>query len=144
MYAIRSYYAMIEEAAPALNESYLVPHGNIRMEAMGLEDREPTKEELHEMCKVTRRDRITSYNVCYTKLLRKSVGDVVCKIHLKNVWSNEPLRPRRNPNRNGCQADAAGEKRTAGIRGTKNASDDQGAANMYICCLNSLVNPKFI
>src|SRR5437867_11682357 len=34
----------------------------------------------------------------------------------------KPLRPRRNPNRIGYQAVAAGEKRTAGDRGTKNAS----------------------
>src|SRR5258705_7391564 len=34
----------------------------------------------------------------------------------------KPLRPRRNPNRTGYQAVAAGEKRTAGDRGTKNAS----------------------
>ncbi len=51
-----NYLAMIEEAAPALNESYLVPHGNIRMEAMGQEDREPTPEEMHEMCRITRRE----------------------------------------------------------------------------------------
>jgi len=36
---------------------------------------------------------------------------------------NEPLRPRRNPNRIGYLAVAAGEKRTAGDRGTKNASE---------------------
>src|SRR5690349_20494195 len=36
--------------------------------------------------------------------------------------AREPLRPRKNPNRIGYQAVAAGEKRTAGDRGTKNAS----------------------
>ena len=37
--------------------------------------------------------------------------------------AKEPLRPRRNPNRNGYQADAAGKKRTVGYRGIKNASE---------------------
>ena len=41
----------------------------------------------------------------------------------KDVWSSEPLRPRRNPNRIGYQADATGKKRTVGNRGNKNASE---------------------
>jgi hypothetical protein len=46
----------------------------------------------------------------------------------------EPLRPRRNPNRKGYQAVAAGEKRTAGeIEGEpKSASKKSKAPNMYI------------
>jgi hypothetical protein len=48
-----------------------------------------------------------------------------------------PLRPRRNPNRIGYQAVAAGEKRTAGNRGIKNASEKPKAPNLSICCLNS-------
>ncbi len=51
-----TYLNMIEEAKPALNEYYLLPHGNVRMEAMGLEDREPTKEEIQKMCDITRRE----------------------------------------------------------------------------------------
>ena len=50
------YLNMIEAAEPGLNECYLVPHGNIRMEAMGLENRLPNDEELERMCAVTRRE----------------------------------------------------------------------------------------
>jgi len=39
-----------------LNESYLVPHGNIRMEGMGLDNRKPSPEELSRMRDVTRRE----------------------------------------------------------------------------------------
>ncbi len=53
------YLEMIEKAAPAVNESYLLPHGNIRMEAMGLEDRAPTPLELEKMREITRRDMET-------------------------------------------------------------------------------------
>ena len=39
-----------------LNESYLVPHGNVRMEAMGLDNRKPTPQELQRMMEITRRE----------------------------------------------------------------------------------------
>lgn len=44
-----NYLNMIEAAHPGLNEMYLVPHGNIRMEAMGLDNRLPTDEEIEKM-----------------------------------------------------------------------------------------------
>jgi hypothetical protein len=45
----------------------------------------------------------------------------------------KPLRPRRNPNRIGYQAVAAGEKRTAGdFEEPKSASKKSKAPNMYI------------
>ncbi len=50
------YLKMVEEAKPGLNECYLVPHGNIRMEAMGLENRLPNEEELEKMRQITRRE----------------------------------------------------------------------------------------
>ncbi|MDD3261128.1 MAG: D-aminoacylase, partial [Oscillospiraceae bacterium] len=50
------YLKMIEAARPGLNECYLVPHGNIRMEAMGLENRQPNEDELAAMCRITRRE----------------------------------------------------------------------------------------
>lgn len=50
------YLSMIEAAHPGLNEMYLVPHGNIRMEAMGLDNRLPTAEELEKMRAITRRE----------------------------------------------------------------------------------------
>ena len=51
-----NYLKMIEAVKPGLNECYLVPHGNIRMEAMGLENRIPNEEELEKMCNITRRE----------------------------------------------------------------------------------------
>lgn len=51
-----NYLKMMEEGGVGLNESYLVPHGNIRMEAMGLDDRLATPEEIQKMCDITRRE----------------------------------------------------------------------------------------
>ena len=50
------YLTMVEQAHPGLNEMYLVPHGNIRMEAMGLDNRLPTDEEIEKMKAITRRE----------------------------------------------------------------------------------------
>lgn len=50
------YLSMMEKNGVGLNEAYLVPHGNIRMEAMGLTDREATDEEIKKMCEITRRE----------------------------------------------------------------------------------------
>ena len=50
------YLKLVEEASPALNESYLLPHGNVRMEAMGLENRPATAEDIKKMCEITRRE----------------------------------------------------------------------------------------
>lgn len=51
-----NYLKMIEAVKPGLNECYLAPHGNIRMEAMGLENRLPNEEELEKMRQITRRE----------------------------------------------------------------------------------------
>jgi N-acyl-D-amino-acid deacylase len=50
------YLSLIEKTGTSLNESYLVPHGNIRMEAIGLDNRKPTADELEKMCDITRRE----------------------------------------------------------------------------------------
>ncbi len=50
------YLKMIEAAKPSINETYLLPHGNIRMEAMGLSNRQPTKEEIEKMREITKRE----------------------------------------------------------------------------------------
>jgi N-acyl-D-amino-acid deacylase len=50
------YLAALEARGLVLNESYLVPHGNVRMEAMGLEDRAPTIEEVDAMTRIVRRE----------------------------------------------------------------------------------------
>lgn len=51
-----NYLKMIEQVKPGLNEAYLVPHGNIRMEAMGLENRQPNDDEIEKMKAITRRE----------------------------------------------------------------------------------------
>jgi len=50
------YLQALEKKGVGLNESYLVPHGNIRMEAMGLDNRKPAPEELERMREITRRE----------------------------------------------------------------------------------------
>ncbi|SFL51780.1 N-acyl-D-amino-acid deacylase family protein [Pelosinus propionicus] len=50
------YLKMMEKIGVGLNESYLVPHGNIRMEAIGLDNRLPTADEIQKMCEITRRE----------------------------------------------------------------------------------------
>lgn len=50
------YLTMIDTVRPSLNECYLLPHGNIRMEAMGLENRQPNKAELEKMRAIVRRE----------------------------------------------------------------------------------------
>jgi N-acyl-D-amino-acid deacylase len=50
------YLQAMEANGVGLNESYLVPHGNVRMEGMGLDNRKPSAEELSRMRDVTRRE----------------------------------------------------------------------------------------
>ena len=52
----KHYLEMIKEAKPALNVCYLLPHGNIRMEAMGLDNRQPDTKELERMKEIVRRE----------------------------------------------------------------------------------------
>ena len=49
------YLDLLEESGVGLNVSYLVTHGNIRMEAMGLDNRQPTENELEKMKEITHR-----------------------------------------------------------------------------------------
>ena len=51
-----NYLSMIEQVKPGLNEGYLLPHGNVRMEAMGLEDRPATPDEISRMKKIVDRE----------------------------------------------------------------------------------------
>lgn len=51
-----NYLKAMEEKGVGLNETYLVPHGNIRMEAMGLDDRAATEDEIKKMCDIARRE----------------------------------------------------------------------------------------
>jgi N-acyl-D-amino-acid deacylase len=50
------YLQAMQSHGVGLNESYLVPHGNIRMEGMGLDNRKPSQEELSRMREITRRE----------------------------------------------------------------------------------------
>ena len=50
------YLNQISKGGVGPNVAYLVPHGNIRMEAMGFEDRKPTAQELQHMKEITRRE----------------------------------------------------------------------------------------
>lgn len=50
------YLNQMEQGTVGLNYGTLVPHGNIRMEAMGLEGRVATDEEIKKMCEITRRE----------------------------------------------------------------------------------------
>lgn len=53
---VDGYLTMIEKAGVGLNEAYLVPHGNVRMEILGLDNVIATDEQLREMCDVLRRE----------------------------------------------------------------------------------------
>lgn len=53
---VDGYLRMMEKSGVGLNEAYLVPHGNVRMEAMGLDNRPANEEDLKKMCDVLRRD----------------------------------------------------------------------------------------
>jgi len=50
------YFNEIKKKGLALNAAYLVPHGNIRMEVMGFENKKANKEELEKMKMVLRRE----------------------------------------------------------------------------------------
>lgn len=50
------YLRLLEQTGVGPNVCYLAPHGNIRMEAMGLDNRLPTADELERMKAITRRE----------------------------------------------------------------------------------------
>lgn len=50
------YLNQMKEKQPGINECYLVPHGNVRMEAMGLDNRIATEDEIHKMCVIVERE----------------------------------------------------------------------------------------
>lgn len=52
--SIRGYRKAIKNAKPTSNSAYLIPHGNVRMAAMGLDSRMPSMEELEEMKRIVR------------------------------------------------------------------------------------------
>lgn len=52
----QGYLDYIQERKTCSNVAYLVPHGNIRMEAMGCDNRDPSKAELEKMKEIVRRE----------------------------------------------------------------------------------------
>ena len=50
------YLNLLASRHPATNLAYLVPHGNVRMEAMGLDGRPSTREDVAKMCEVLERE----------------------------------------------------------------------------------------
>jgi len=50
------YLNRLEQVGIGINESYLIPHGNVRMEAMGLDNRQPSPAELKLMQDILRRE----------------------------------------------------------------------------------------
>ncbi len=52
----KGYLKLLEKNKTATNVSYLVPHGNIRMEAVGLENRPLTREDIQKMKDITERE----------------------------------------------------------------------------------------
>lgn len=50
------YFTLLERTGLGLNVAYLVPHGNVRMEAMGLDDRLVSPAELERMKEIVRRE----------------------------------------------------------------------------------------
>jgi N-acyl-D-amino-acid deacylase len=51
-----NYLNMMEEKGVGLNQGYLVPHGNIRLEAIGLENKKASSSDLENMREITRRE----------------------------------------------------------------------------------------
>ncbi len=81
------YLKTIEAVKPAINESYLVPHGNVRMEAMGLDNRPPAPEEIRRMCEITRREMEAgclglSSGLIYTPCAYSDTSEIIelCKV----------------------------------------------------------------
>ena len=46
------YLNLIQASHPSLNEAYLLPHGNVRMEAMGLDNRSAETHDIEKMCDI--------------------------------------------------------------------------------------------
>ncbi|MGB8455705.1 MAG: D-aminoacylase [Anaerocolumna sp.] len=82
-----NYLKMIETVKPGINESYLVPHGNVRMEAMGLDNRQPNKAEIERMCEITGREMAAgcfglSSGLIYTPCAYSETSEIIelCKV----------------------------------------------------------------
>ena len=52
----KNYLDMMEKKGIGLNQGYLIPHGNIRLEAIGLENQKASLEDIDKMRQITRRE----------------------------------------------------------------------------------------
>ena len=50
------YLKMVEQAQPSINECYLVPHGNVRMEGLGLMNAQPDEAQMKSMQNILQRE----------------------------------------------------------------------------------------
>lgn len=85
------YFAAIGKKGSATNIAYLVPHGNVRMEVMGLAGREATAEEVGKMCAVLDRELAAggcglSSGLIYTPCVYSVTDELVelCKVAAKH------------------------------------------------------------
>lgn len=83
----KNYLNMMEKNGVGLNQAYLVPHGNIRLEAIGLENKAATEEELEMMRQITRREMEggaigISTGLIYTPCVYGSTEELIeiCKV----------------------------------------------------------------
>lgn len=82
-----NYLNMMVETGVGLNQAYLVPHGNIRLEAIGLENKKADEKELEIMRQITRREMEAgaigiSTGLIYTPCIYGSTEELIeiCKI----------------------------------------------------------------
>lgn len=85
------YLNRLKEAKPSINYCYLVPHGNIRMEAMGLSSDTPTETELKKMCDILDRELKSgaigfSSGLIYTPCNYSATEEIIelCKVVAKH------------------------------------------------------------
>jgi N-acyl-D-amino-acid deacylase len=53
--SVDDYLTKIEKVKPESNYAYLVPHGNLRMEVIGLDNRKATADDIEQMCELLRK-----------------------------------------------------------------------------------------
>lgn len=85
------YFKLLENSNLVMNAAYLVPHGNVRMEAMGLTDRKATKKELKKMKEIIQREIDAgaiglSSGLIYTPCAYGNLEELIeiCKVVAKN------------------------------------------------------------
>lgn len=85
------YLSRLKHKGISLNAGYLAPHGNIRMEAMGLDNRQPSGNELAKMKYIVEREMESgvlglSTGLIYTPCVYGEIGELIelCKVVYKH------------------------------------------------------------